>query len=553
MHPTELLTGLLIAYLFPILLIVLGLFLSVVGLASRDERTERATKATRRTKSRSDQDDVGGRIEIGPLKIPSPFLPRRLRFALMIVGGLLVVIGLLQIGRDYAPASAVTAPSLISVRYVVDDFDPRMVDLRTVSTSGIPVSKGRALRLFDFWVMVPENAPGYQFRVEVYANDERIGCTRLKSMDAGVVVWDELEIESYKDGTCTDPEHWSVQSDWQALEIALAVYRGGERIASTGTLVRLDDSGTSWLFDPPNLSFASIVYAVNGDQPVVLDLRSVAQAGIDAGPGDELTILEIWYTSNASSERSVSVEAFLSSGEFDLATDRSTQRNTVQKGVNPVLDVEPLKWVIPDNRNILVLWLLRSGRGERAVIMDGLNLPIAASKAAGLVPHPGALVWPVECMKSLDFEEDADLANWTRDVGRSSGHAYTGSWSLQASRIVTEAYSTVRFTTWEQAFSADALVIHYYLPSVPKVDIDWMEFCILGRWDDCERLDETRDQWHTVIFDFYRWPEDAEPSWDGVELSGLAVLGRLASLDATEPVTYNIHVDAVQVFGSDNE
>ena len=103
-----------------------------------------------------------------------------------------------------------------------------------------------------------------------------------------------------------------------------------------------------------------------------------------------------------------------------------------------------------------------------------------------------------------------------------------------------------RTGSWEEDFAADALLIRYYLPSTPKVEIDYLEFCILGWWDRCEGMDDTRDQWHIAIFDF-RYGFD-----NAAELPGLAVLGDVSAPDATQPMSYSVYLDGIQSlkFGS---
>ena len=439
-----------------------------------------------------------------------------------------------------------------------------MVDLRTVSTSGIPATAGNALRFFDLWVAVPEDAPGYKVRVKVYANGERIGITSSKSMDAGIVRWDGLTLENYKDGTY--PDHWSVQTDWKNLEIVVAIYDGPDTIASSSTPILLAPEGDAWLLEPPNLSFASVVYSINDGPPLVLDLRTTAEVGLGVKPGDTLTILEIWYNANAGSEQqTVSIEAFLSSNGYDPETDISTLPSAIRQGIHRLPDVSPLTWSVSADKDNLVLWLIRSGPGisgpGKSQIADGLTLPLASQESPGLIRSSEAVLWPFDRSTFLDFERDSDFADWESDVADfrpSSDYAFTGRQSLQVSFSVTETSPSRAFIRLAQTFDADVLVAHYYLPSEPNVYIEWLQFCIIRKddWNCSCNVNSihkhSRDRWDTVLLDFSKCPEDADPPWSQLELSGFAVQGKVQALGATDPVSYTIYLDAIQILEDDN-
>jgi len=113
------------------------------------------------------------------------------------------------------------------------------------------------------------------------------------------------------------------------------------------------------------------------------------------------------------------------------------------------------------------------------------------------------------------------------------------------------------FTRWDHRFTAEGLTAHYYLPSEPNIQISYIQFCILweGEWNcECNSLEnkKTRDRWHTIVLDFSTCHKDAEAPWDQpwneLELTGLAMQSNFSALSATEPVTYNVYLDAIQIF-----
>jgi len=438
------------------------------------------------------------------------------------------------------PSDQKPLTSLIGLRYVVSTsgWSPRMVDLRTASTSGIPVEPGQPLELLDLWAWVPPGAVGDRVQVEVYAHGDKIGRTPGKDLKAGAMQLGDVEISSFQHGEYAGA--WEVQENWTDLAIILVSYARGEPVGLNRTTIRLDPKGNAWLLDPPNLSFASIVYSINQGHPLVLDLRDVEKVGLPAQPGDTLTIEEIRYRSNASSDdRQVNVEGFLNSAGNDWDKHIYTTPATIQAGIHRLPGVSSLSWVIPDHEDSLILSLWRIGEGPN-VVMDGLSLPFGAQDSPGLVPASEAVIWPVAQELLLDFEQGEELKNWSGNVSRSTQYVFTGDYSLQATLTITEASPVLRLATWEEEFAADVLLIRYYLPSTPEVEIDYIEFCVPEWWDNCQGMDDTRDQWHMAIFDLQYESENV------AKLPGLALLGHISAPDVTQPISYSVYLDTIQ-------
>ena len=170
------------------------------------------------------------------------------------------------------------------------------------------------------------------------------------------------------------PNAWLVPSHWTDLYIVLITFCDNSVVDRNTTTIHLDSNGTAWLRDAPDASFASIVYAVNGGPALVLDLREAAKAGLDVGPGDEIAFLEIWYHADAEGGDAsrIQAEAFLTSDGFDAKTYKATSASIIQKGVHQLAGSEVLTWIIPEDRDSMVLSLFR-GDG---VMLDRLNIPL---------------------------------------------------------------------------------------------------------------------------------------------------------------------------------
>jgi hypothetical protein len=269
--------------------------------------------------------------------------------------------------------------SLFSLSYKVDDFDPRLVDLRKASSSGIPAYAGSSLQFFDLWISIPKDAPKCVVWAEIYDDPQLtnvVGVTtesipfragHAKLSDVGIDDKFKHELVPYA---------WHVQPDWTDLYITLVTFCDGSVVDINVTTIHLDVNGTAWLLDPPNASFASIVYVVNEGPEQVLDLRKAIETGLGVGPGDELTFREIWYHTNASGGdgSTIRAEAHLTSNGFDPETHKVTAQNVVQKGIHKLADSTALSWIIPNGRKTLFLFLIRND----GLVMDRLEIPLGS-------------------------------------------------------------------------------------------------------------------------------------------------------------------------------
>jgi hypothetical protein len=513
------------AYLFPILLIAFGVFLFVIGVASLDERAN------------GDR----GPIKIGPITFPSPVLPRWLRFALMIGGIVLMVIGLGYILIEgERPQPSTVSPSLISLSYIAEDWDPHLVDMRSASSSGIPVSAGDSLQLFDLWISVPEDVPQHTVQAEIYAGDERIGYTERVALIAdkaypGLAQLGKVTIEKYNHATVL--EAWRVQAAWKDLEVVLATYHNDQLVASTRTAVRLDVKGKAWLVAPPNADFASIVYQVNDGPPLVLDLRDAETAGLGTNPGDRLALLEVWYSSNASggNRDMIQFEGYLSSGTFDRSTLQGSKLSILEQGTHKLAGFTPMIWTIPDGKDYLVATLFRNDRA----IMKRLMLPLSLPNGSGLVRQSESVLWPFDQANYVDFESPADLDEWigteTTTLAQSSDYSFTGNYALA---VTTNEVGEALFTYWQHPFQAEVIVGQVYWPRQRGVRLPYAQACA---WK-CVSIPLEFDRWNTFVMDLSEITFEDKPL-NTIEFSKMWIQGQV---EGTVPYTF--YVDGIQLY-----
>jgi hypothetical protein len=306
---------------------------------------------------------------------------------------LVILLLIISAGVGYFMATVMSGEpssiSLVGLRYRTD-WDSRLVDLRTVSDSGIPVESGQRLRFFDIWVSVPKNVSDdyerIQARIYIAGTEQVIGFTDMSFLDAEVVQLGDVTITSFNHGQY--PDSWRIQEDWTDLQFVFVVYGDNANATLGHANIHLDPEGTAWLFDPPNLNFASVVYTVNDGPAYVLDLRNIDETGIAAAPGDTLALLEIWYRSNVKGQSNdrVTVEAYLGRSGFDSDTFEVAGSDLIEKGVHKLTNISSFRWTIPDNREFLGLNLIREGEAAERAMMDVLIVPLDSHVNSGLIP-----------------------------------------------------------------------------------------------------------------------------------------------------------------------
>jgi hypothetical protein len=121
--------------------------------------------------------------------------------------------------------------ALVGMSYMVDDWDPRRIDLTRAGESGIPVSAGDLLEFVDIAVSVREDSPDYVAHIEVYQDSQLkdlVGRSESFPLTKGIKTLEAIEATQFN-RRVSDHLIWEVPPDWigNALHVALAIYRRG--------------------------------------------------------------------------------------------------------------------------------------------------------------------------------------------------------------------------------------------------------------------------------------------------------------------------------------
>jgi hypothetical protein len=329
-----------------------------------------------------------------------PSIPRPVLIAYGLSGIVPIGIGLMLI-----LASSPPAVTLLGMRYMVGNWDPRQLDLSAATTSGIPVYSNNSLQFMGLEIGVAQNAPEFTVKAEVYNDDTLVGYSDPVPLLQGQKI-DSLHIVGSFQYPGI-PAAWEVQPAWRTLRLSLVVEKNGRSLTTTDTTILLNPSGEAWYIEPPTAQMTTIVYSVNYGTPLVLDLRTLATGnGINVAPGDTLTIHNVWYRAVEWTQKhaTLELEAHLNTGNYDWATALFSTPVTFQTGIHPLLSSGPLEWVVPDGREQLTIWLARNDR----TVLDKLDIPLVSQATAGLIPIEEANLFagdvPDVSLLSVSFE-----------------------------------------------------------------------------------------------------------------------------------------------------
>jgi hypothetical protein len=443
---------------------------------------------------------------------------------------------------------------LLSFRYKTDNADPRLVDLRRVSTSGIPVRERQLLQFLDLKLFLPQDIPNgvSWIWLEVYDDPETsniVGHTEAVELQPGEIQMGDISITQYADGHF--PQSWLVQPHWRNLYIVLVTQHDDGSIDRQVIRVHLNPDGVAWLVEPPIVTFASIVYSINQGPDLVLDFRDVMESGLGVTAGDILTVHEIWYHANAENDIFVQVESHLSSssGEFNPDTYQVSARSTIRQGIHSMASFTPLTWMVPDDLDGLVLNLTRTD----GPILDSLILPLNDSLAQpGLVRHADAILWPFSEFSYLDFESPANLERWVTAEGNtrtlSSDYSFTGASSLAITISSSEPNTFIR---WHQPLQSEIIVGQIYLPSQDGIEPVWLQACVLDT-ALCTNVNRVfwsiiMDRWITFVIDLSQPLDGAETeTLNQSTVQGIFLQGQIGGI--TEDNHYTFYVDGIQIY-----
>ena len=300
----------------------------------------------------------------------------------------------------------IPSPSLISMTFEVAEYDPRLVDFRGISDESfvIPAMIGHELRFSDLWVSVPITkkplpAP-YHLQAKIYFNEVRkgnlIGETKKLLLKAGQTLkWDNVTIISQR----TKPQKgipsdsWDVKNDWRVVLLVLVVSdQDDKEVYRNVATFALNPSSISWLQDSPFVSFGPIIYTIDNGSPRIFDMRNGHVNGIEAQPGNLLTLQEIWYHSEVESTAfKLLVEAYLTQSGYNPSQVRSSPEGTIKKGINSLFtNNTSLRWPITSPKDRLVLRLIRN---EGGIIADDLSIPLKSDGNPGFDISKNEPIW----------------------------------------------------------------------------------------------------------------------------------------------------------------
>ncbi len=302
---------------------------------------------------------------------------------------------------DISPLSLV---ELTGIEFVVDDWNPRLVDLRKMAHEGLPVKSGQRLRLSEIFLNVPEsykNDPQYQLRVEVYilGTDTIIGEIDAGYLNSGQISIGKVSIKKDFQYTGDDKSSvsWLIQDHWKGLLLAfIAIPDKGEPIVFLQRKIPFIPGSTAWIKDLPDVNLIAIRYAVNDKYPVMANL---SEATIQVNPGDTLAIYNVWYNMYEQIDSSVRVyvEAFLNPGEgFNDETHRTITDSSIETGIHVINIDSPEPWIIDENVKDLILTLARND----GVIMDRVRLHLDPQGSSGYFSQE----IPSPTLVSMNFE-----------------------------------------------------------------------------------------------------------------------------------------------------
>ena len=297
----------------------------------------------------------------------------------LLVGGLgwMVTEGIKASNRPSDNVISTPRTGLASISFMVDGWNPHLVDLRTAEDVGIPVSPANALKFFDLYVYGQKDSASTKIQVEFYTPDgEFIGSTERLKLVSGLNRFEKVEIQSYQDPNIVNA--WMVQPEWNAISVVLIHYDVKDVKINADTVnIRLNPESHSWLTTSPDVSFASIAYTVNDGAETWLDFHQALSSGLNLQPDDKLRITQIWYRADDAADGVlIVIEAYLTNNQFNMYTYVNYHNNHLEKGLNLLANFQtPFEWLIKVEDNLLILTMARSD----GFVVDRLEIPVLSS------------------------------------------------------------------------------------------------------------------------------------------------------------------------------
>ncbi len=354
----------------------------------------------------------------------------------------------------------------------------------------------------------------------------------------------------------TDP--WRVKSDWlkEDLYLELITSRDTKEVRKDRTKIHLSQADTPWLISSPIVSIGPILYAINDGPSRVLDMRNVYETGIQAEPGDTLTIQEVWchFDDHVGKEQFIlKLVAYLTTDEmgYDGEYLHTSSKSLLRRGIHPLSGFAPMDWEIPADRDLLVLWLRR----DDGVIISGAEIPLKPDGNQGLVVDNNIIHWPFQNAESInaeyiDFEKISEIKEWREEVeeeensliGQTSNEAFSGEYAM-AVPVSKDSENT--FVTWKHQIKAELIIGHVFWPEKKGVSIDWAITCI-GIMGECVFIPTREGQWNTFVFDLSQFRYNGQ-SLNTMEHSKIWLRGKISG-DVDKQNPYTFYMDGIQLF-----
>jgi|GEM_PF-6373155 len=480
---------------------------------------------------------------LGVIKPKTEKTPSRWPILLGVILLLAAIVITWSVTKAALGSQVLRTPSLISMGYRGNGFNPRLINLRTAADDGnddgIPIEAGQPLEFIDVTIWLPEDASGYSIHAEVKLENSSIviGTTQTIGVTAGLHnlgrVHPNLNIDE------DNSEAWDVQENWNLLMVHLVTYFNGQAVSSVPTNIRLNPTGTSLLWDTPKATFAAIVYSVNNGHQLLLDMRSATQNGINAGAGDTLTIHEVWYNSDAPSTFDLKTEGYITPGGYDADSLEQSQLSDIERGIHR-LSFTATEWHPDALDQYLVFSLIRSD----GTITDRLLILFNSPTETGLISRTESVLWPFEEVTYLDFEAPDAADDWTgteiSTVIASTVEAFTGSRSLAVTVTGNSEEDAIK-AQWHHTFTGEVLIGQVYWPEQAGIDIEWAQACIWA----CVPIDIEPNRWNTFVMDISELTFQERPM-NTQEVTGVLIQAQIEGVGEDNPYTF--YVDGIQLY-----
>jgi hypothetical protein len=263
--------------------------------------------------------------------------------------------------------------SLVSVSFIENDWQPRVIDLRTASTIGIPIEAGHSLRFTDLFVNIPKETVGDEIQVEVYdSNGKLIGATTGQRTLPGIMKLDEINPTSYLHPNVQSA--WQIQPDWKKFDIYLYLYENKRNIATSLTTILANSNGTAWMIAPPYINITALIYSVNNGDEQVLDMRSDPYPVIQANPDDIFTIHSIWYKAQSGdNNQTIKIGVSFNDGVNEGLDFQDSDQLQFEEGNHELVGFTPLTWTVPTNAKWAGVYLYRGDN----VVLDFVTIMLS--------------------------------------------------------------------------------------------------------------------------------------------------------------------------------